>query len=175
MTAWMVVIVVSKSSTSVLIETFMTDWSSTITNCAVASAMSAHRFALVFVSAVVAATAAILRSRVTSEAMLTRFGPTSDADDVYAALDRDGAVIVEGLLAPEVVQRVNDEVEEAVAAADPAEKLFDPVIEAFNGAQTRQVSGVCGISPTFAVDVVGNETLLGLADRVLLPSCARYH
>ena len=32
MTAWMVVTVVSKSFTSVLMETFMTDWSSTITN-----------------------------------------------------------------------------------------------------------------------------------------------
>src|SRR6478752_6156730 len=35
MTAWIVVTVVSKSSTSVLIDTFMTDWSRTITNCAV--------------------------------------------------------------------------------------------------------------------------------------------
>ena len=34
MTAWMTVTVVSKSSTSWLIDTFMTDWSSTITNCA---------------------------------------------------------------------------------------------------------------------------------------------
>src|SRR6478735_11655441 len=42
MTAWMVVTVVSKSLTSVLIETFMTDWSRTITNCAVASATSGH-------------------------------------------------------------------------------------------------------------------------------------
>ena len=32
MTAWMTVTVVSKSLTSWLIDTFMTDWSSTITN-----------------------------------------------------------------------------------------------------------------------------------------------
>ena len=36
MTAWIVVTLVSKSSTSWLIETFMTDWSSTITNWAIA-------------------------------------------------------------------------------------------------------------------------------------------
>jgi ectoine hydroxylase-related dioxygenase (phytanoyl-CoA dioxygenase family) len=107
--------------------------------------------------------------------MLSRFGPNSDPDDVDAALDRDGVVIVEDLLTPDVVRRVNEEVEEAVEAADPTEKLFDPVIEAFNGAQTRQVSGVCGISPTFATDVVCNPMLLHLADRVLLPSCASYH
>ncbi len=39
-TAWMVVTVVSKSSTRVLIDTFITDWSSTITNWAVARATS---------------------------------------------------------------------------------------------------------------------------------------
>ena len=43
-TLWMVVTVVSKSATSWLIDTFMTDWSSTITNCAVANAASALRF-----------------------------------------------------------------------------------------------------------------------------------
>ena len=44
MTAWIVVTVVSKSSTRVLIDTFMTDWSRTITNCAVARATSGHHF-----------------------------------------------------------------------------------------------------------------------------------
>ena len=41
MTAWIVVTVVSKSLTSWLIETFITDWSSTMRNCAVANATSA--------------------------------------------------------------------------------------------------------------------------------------
>ena len=43
-TAWIVVTVVSKSSTSVLIETFIADWSSTITNCAIARATSGSQF-----------------------------------------------------------------------------------------------------------------------------------
>ena len=38
MTAWIVVTVVWKSCTSELIETFITDWSSTMRNCAVAKA-----------------------------------------------------------------------------------------------------------------------------------------
>src|SRR4051812_7162957 len=42
MTPWMTVTLVSKSLTSWLIDTFMTDWSSTITNCAVANETSAH-------------------------------------------------------------------------------------------------------------------------------------
>ncbi len=43
-TAWIVVTVVSKSSTSWLIDTFMTDWSSTMTSCAVPSATSGNHF-----------------------------------------------------------------------------------------------------------------------------------
>ena len=43
MIAWTVVTVVWKSWTSALIETFITDWSSTIRNCAVAKATSASQ------------------------------------------------------------------------------------------------------------------------------------
>src|SRR3954454_24647917 len=39
-TAWIVVTVVSNSATRVLIDTFITDWSSTMTNWAVANAIS---------------------------------------------------------------------------------------------------------------------------------------
>ena len=42
-TAWIVVTVVSKSSTSVLIETFIADWSSTMTNWAMANATSGNQ------------------------------------------------------------------------------------------------------------------------------------
>ncbi len=105
---------------------------------------------------------------------LRRFTASSDPDAVAAAIDTDGAVIVEGLLAPEVVARVNDEVEAAVAAADPAVPLFDPIIEAFNGPCTKQVAGVAGLSCTFAVDVMCHELLLALCDRILLPACASY-
>ena len=43
-TAWIVVTVVSKSATSALIETFIADWSSTMTNWAMAKATSGSQF-----------------------------------------------------------------------------------------------------------------------------------
>ena len=107
-------------------------------------------------------------------ATVERFGPGAGAASVVPALERDGAVILEGLLGPEVVVRVNEELDAAVAAADPDEALFDPVMEAFHGPHTRQVTGVPAISPTFAVEVMCHPRLLALADHVLLPSCARY-
>jgi len=105
---------------------------------------------------------------------IERFPATADADTVYDAIDRDGAVIVENLLPLDVVARVNAEVEPAVAAADPNEALFNPVMQAFHGPFTKQVAGMPGISPTFATDVMCHPLLLAICDRVLLPSCARY-
>ena len=107
-------------------------------------------------------------------ATLERFVAKSDPEAIHAVLQRDGAVIIEHLLTPEVVARVNEEVGGALDRADPDEAMFNPVMQAFHGPHTRQVSGVPGISPTFAVDVMCDPLLLALADQVLLPSCARY-
>jgi ectoine hydroxylase-related dioxygenase (phytanoyl-CoA dioxygenase family) len=61
-----------------------------------------------------------------------------------------------------------------VAAADPDEALFNPIMQAFHGPFTKQVAGMPGISRTFAVDVMCHPLLLALCDRILAPACARY-
>ncbi len=105
---------------------------------------------------------------------LQHFTGGSDPDAIHAAIERDGAAIIEGLLSLDVVDHVNAEVEDAVAAADPNEALFNPVMQAFHGRFTKQVAGMPGISRTFAVDVMCHPLLLALCDRILAPSCARY-
>ncbi len=107
-------------------------------------------------------------------AEIQRFAATDDLAAIGDAIDTDGAVIVERLLSAEVVDRVNREVEAAVAAADPTEPLFNPIMEAFHGRFTKQVAGMPGISTTFATDVMCNPVLLAMCDRFLAPSCARY-
>jgi ectoine hydroxylase-related dioxygenase (phytanoyl-CoA dioxygenase family) len=61
-----------------------------------------------------------------------------------------------------------------VESADPNEQFFNPIMQAFHGPHTKQVTGVPGISRTFATEVMCHPLLLALCDRVLLPSCARY-
>jgi ectoine hydroxylase-related dioxygenase (phytanoyl-CoA dioxygenase family) len=99
---------------------------------------------------------------------------TADPDSVHAIIERDGAVILEGLLSTEVVARVNDEVGAVLDAADPDAELFNPIMKAFHGPRTKQVAGACALSPTFATEVMCHPLLLALCDRILLPSCARY-
>jgi hypothetical protein len=110
----------------------------------------------------------------TKSVTIERFQVADDLAEVLAALERDGAVIVEGLLSAEVVARVNDEVEDAVASADPDGPMFNPMAKAFMGAFTKNVPGVPGISRTFATEVMCHPVLLGLAESVLGPSCARF-
>ncbi len=100
--------------------------------------------------------------------------PTADPDTVHAIIERDGAAILDGLLSAEVVARVNDEVGEILDAADPDAELFNPIMQAFHGPCTKQLTGACAISPTFATTVMCHPLLLALCDSILLPSCARY-
>src|SRR3984957_7663924 len=111
----------------------------------------------------------------TATVTIERFhAPTVDLDAVHAVIERDGAVILEGLLSAEVVARINDEVGAVLDAADPEAELFNPIMKAFHGPRTKQVAGVCGLSPTFATEGMCHSLLLALCDRILLPSCARY-
>jgi ectoine hydroxylase-related dioxygenase (phytanoyl-CoA dioxygenase family) len=107
-------------------------------------------------------------------ATLERLPGASSVDDLCAVLERDGAVIVEDLLSPEVVAAINSEVEATVRETDPEADWFNEVMKEFHGPNTRAISGVPGISPTFAVEAMCHPLLLGVCDRVLLPSCARY-
>ena len=111
----------------------------------------------------------------TTTAAIERFHAlTADPDAIHAIIERDGAVILEGLLSAEVVARVNDEVGAVLDDADPDAELFNPIMKAFHGPCTKQVAGACAISPTFATEVMCHPLLLALCDRILLPSCARY-
>jgi ectoine hydroxylase-related dioxygenase (phytanoyl-CoA dioxygenase family) len=99
---------------------------------------------------------------------------TANPDDVHAIIERDGVVILEGLLSTEVVAQVNDEVGAILDNANPDAELFNPIMKAFHGPCTKQVTGACALSPTFATEVMCHPLLLSLCDRILLPSCARY-
>jgi len=107
-------------------------------------------------------------------ATLQRFQLDATLDALEQALKDDGGVIVEGLLAPGVVARIRDEVAAARAAANPGMKHLNPAIQFFYGEKTRHVNGMAAQSRTFVTEVLIHPVFLGICDRVLLPSCARY-
>jgi ectoine hydroxylase-related dioxygenase (phytanoyl-CoA dioxygenase family) len=92
------------------------------------------------------------------------------------ALRRDGAVIVEGLLPPDLLSRFNAELHPLLEGATrSAERRFiNEAIGWFMGAETRHVSGVAGKSRTFSTEILTHPVYGAVCDDVLLPNCSRY-
>jgi ectoine hydroxylase-related dioxygenase (phytanoyl-CoA dioxygenase family) len=103
---------------------------------------------------------------------LARVGPAADSDLLLETMDRDGGLVVEGLLTADVVDRIERDLAPSVAARRPGFRAgFD---DSFYGSNTVRVQGVAQKSRTFVDEYLLHPTLLDIADRVLLPHCGDY-
>lgn len=105
---------------------------------------------------------------------LQRIKSDQPVSRVLEAIEADGGVIVEGLLAPDVLARLNSDLDPWLAATPPGRPCLNPAVEWFMGKTTRHLTGVAAKSRTFATDVLCHPLLLGVCDAILLPSCTRY-
>lgn len=85
---------------------------------------------------------------------------------IAAVLDRDGAVIIDDLFGPEVLDPVRAELAPILDATDPGGG-------GFLGHSTKPVPGLLAKAPSFAACIT-HPLLLALADHALLPWCRRY-
>jgi ectoine hydroxylase-related dioxygenase (phytanoyl-CoA dioxygenase family) len=106
--------------------------------------------------------------------MLTRLDDGRDAEAVLAALDADGAVLIDRFVPTSVTDAINAEIDEAVAAAEPGMYAVNAAVQAFYGPCTKHVSGLAAVSPTFANEVMTHPTYRAVCDALLLPSCSRW-
>ena len=100
-------------------------------------------------------------------ARLNTFDADAGADSVAAAIERDGYAIVRELLDPETLARLTDDLAphlEATALGDPDD---------FMGHRTKRFGALLSRCPT-SRDMAVHPLVLGIADRVLGPYCARY-
>src|SRR6185295_15350865 len=97
---------------------------------------------------------------------LETLAPDTPLDEIVAALDRDGAVIVRDVLSAGAVDRVNAELQPYVDATEPGR-------DAFTGYRTTRTGALVARSPACR-DLVMHATVRGVCDRVLLPNCERY-
>jgi hypothetical protein len=103
---------------------------------------------------------------------LARLTPDTDPDALLEVLARDGGLVIEGLLRPEVVDRIEADLAPAVAARRPG--FRDGFDDSFYGVNTVRVQGIAAKSRTFVEEYLLHPALLDLADRVLLPHCGDY-
>jgi ectoine hydroxylase-related dioxygenase (phytanoyl-CoA dioxygenase family) len=107
-------------------------------------------------------------------ARLARLGARDPIEAVARALAADGAVIVEGLLEPDLLARFNAELDPLLAQTEPRREFLNPALAWFFGSRTRHLTAVATRSRVFATEVLCHPLLLGVCDAVLGPSCARY-
>jgi len=107
---------------------------------------------------------------------LQRISVDAPTQLITDALERDGAVIVEDLLDPDLLARFNAEVDPFIENAPLAKdrKFVNDMIQWFFGAQTRDVTGVAGKSRVFATEILTHPVYKAVCDAILLPSCASY-
>ncbi len=105
---------------------------------------------------------------------LQRFCAEDDIVAITAALLQDGGVIVEGMLNPVELRRLNAEVDPYVEAAEPGAAQINEMLDLFFGPRTRHVGSLTAKSPTFVEAVLLHPVMKAICDEILLPSCARY-
>lgn len=107
-------------------------------------------------------------------ASLARLSAAAPLDDFIAALDTDGAAIVEGFLAPAQLAALNADFDRIVKTLAPGvRRPTMPAMEEFYGATTVRFDGLPGKSAAF-VEAMQAPVLTGLADHYLLPHCLDY-
>ena len=100
-------------------------------------------------------------------ATLNSFDAEVGAEQVAAAIERDGFAIVRGLLDPEALARLSGELTPHLEATE----LGDP--DTFFGHKTKRFGALLSRCP-MTRDMVVHPLLLAVVDRVLGPYCARY-
>jgi len=107
-------------------------------------------------------------------ASIPRLAASAPADRVVAGLREHGAVIVEGVLGPDLLARFNAELDPILEQVRPDRSYLNPAISFFYGDRVRQITGVAARSRIFAEEILCHRFYAGICDAVLGPSCARY-
>lgn len=100
--------------------------------------------------------------------------PSSDWDKIFEIIDRDGGVIVEGLLSPEVVERLNRDLDEVIEATRPGSRSDIPAWEEFHGSNTKRFCGLAAKSRTWVDEVLLHPLLLAWAERDLAETAGSF-
>lgn len=98
--------------------------------------------------------------------------PAAD-DDVLAALDGDGAVIIDGMIPHELLATFRDDMERAAATIGAGTRSDEVSVRHFWGGVTKRFTRLASRSAAFA-DILLHPTMLAVADALLLPSCSSY-
>lgn len=107
-------------------------------------------------------------------ATITHLPVDAASEGIIAELDKNGAVIIDGFLTRETLNRFNAEIEPYLDRQELGQFTVNPGVTYFHGPKTRHLTGVAGVSDTFVSDILLHRIYKAVGDHFLLPHCVSY-
>ena len=105
---------------------------------------------------------------------IPRLVASAPTEHIVAGLSEHGAVIVEGVLTPDLLRRFNAEIDPILEQVSPDRPYLNPAIDYFYGDRVRQITGVATRSRVFGEEILCHPLYAGICDGILGPSCSCY-
>ncbi len=94
-------------------------------------------------------------------------------DSILDTVERDGGVVVRNMLDPDLLARLNRELEAEIERWEPGSSTGNALMVAFHGKRTKRFCGLAARAPSF-VEALLHPLMKEFADRFLLPNCGSY-
>ena len=103
---------------------------------------------------------------------LERISRDAPVEEIWAVVERDGGVIIEGLASLDIVEAINRDVDPSLQSQRPGAK--EDWFNVFFGANTKRFTDVVVASSVFRDTVLQDPTILAVADEVMHRICDSY-
>ena len=94
--------------------------------------------------------------------------------EILEIVARDGGVILKDFLTRDQIDRFNADVEPALAALRPGSTHEDEEIAAFHGSNTKRLTKLVELSPTFRNEIIDHDLVHDLCDATFLEESGTY-
>jgi ectoine hydroxylase-related dioxygenase (phytanoyl-CoA dioxygenase family) len=105
-------------------------------------------------------------------ATIPRLVASAPTEHVVATLREHGAVIVEGVIAPDLLARFNAEIDPILEQVRPDRPYLNPAVDFFYGNRVRQITGVAARSRIFGEEILCHPFYADVCDAILGPNCS---
>lgn len=99
---------------------------------------------------------------------------SAGAENILAVVRADGGVIIEDYLTPDQVARFNAEIEPAIQKTKAGSTHTDEVIADFHGNQTKRITNLVTLSPTFRNEILDDDLAHEIAEAVFRKDSGDY-
>lgn len=99
---------------------------------------------------------------------------STSVEEILAIVARDGGVIIKDFLTQDQIDRFNADVQPAMDALAPGSTHDDEIVRAFHGSNTKRLTNLVTLSPTFRNEIIDKDLVHDLCDATFLEESGTY-